>query len=317
MDRKRINDILSYLFRKVAVKMKAWIIYNGFLPGDKFFDFAYMLKSAASHFGHDAKIVSNNEIVNSLFQENKVFFEINRPDYILFTDKDIYLAKQLEMLGIPVFNSADTIEISDDKIKTYQQLRKDNVPIPNTIIAPKTFGIPSSLHKEYIDSVIELLGFPLIMKEAFGSFGEQVYFIQDRHQLKQYIQKLSNVPYVFQQYINSSYGKDLRLQVVGDEVVCAMFRQSESDFRANITNGGKMFPYEPSELEREVAITASKAIGADFSGVDLLFGDNGNPIVCEVNSNAHIRNILNCTGINAAEYIISYIDQKIKEQHTI
>ncbi|MBR6729048.1 MAG: RimK family alpha-L-glutamate ligase, partial [Clostridia bacterium] len=47
-----------------------------------------------------------------------------------------------------------------------------------------------------------------------------------------------------------------------------------------------------------------------FAGVDFLFGANGQPILCEVNSNAHFKNLYDCTGVNAAEYIIEYIDEK-------
>src|SRR5690625_6782933 len=60
---------------------------------------------------------------------------LNRIDYIIFTDKDIYLAHQLEALGIRLFNSALSTDISDDKIKTYQKLMKSNLPIPETLIA--------------------------------------------------------------------------------------------------------------------------------------------------------------------------------------
>src|SRR5699024_6985907 len=123
----------------------------------------------------------------------------------------------------------------------------------------------------------------------------------------------NGAPFVFQQFIKSSFGKDIRLQVVGDQVVAAMKRTSASDFRANVTTGGQMEPYQPTEIEKQLAIRASLALNADFAAVDLLFGENGEPIVCEVNSNAHIRNLLTCTGINSAPYIIDYIEQKLEE----
>src|SRR5699024_8168413 len=111
----------------------------------------------------------------------------------------------------------------------------------------------------------------------------------------------------FQEFIHSSYGKDLRLHVVGDEVAAAMMRSSKNDFRANVTAGGTMTPYEPSKIEMELAIAATAAIHADFAGVDLLFGPNGQPIVCEVNSNAHIRNLYDCTNINVADHMMQHI----------
>src|SRR5699024_2052319 len=94
---------------------RAWIIYNGFLQSDKFKDFADMFHQAASELGHEASIYRNDEIQMILADNISIHSEATLPDYVIFTDKDIYLAKQLELLGIPVFNSAKTIEVSDDK----------------------------------------------------------------------------------------------------------------------------------------------------------------------------------------------------------
>ena len=294
--------------------LTGWIIYNGFLQSDKFLDLAKMIQQAASAKGHQAYIYKNNELLSYLSTEKlKIvkFFEQKRPDYVVFTDKDIYLAKQLELLGIRVFNSSETIEISDDKIKTYQLLASENITIPKTIIAPKAYSNNGRIDQNYIQKIINTMDFPFVLKEAFGSFGEQVYLIHDEIELLHLMEKLQGKPYVFQEFIKSSYGVDLRLQVVGNEVVAAMKRTSDHDFRANVTSGGKMKKYVPTKVEKEVAIKAAEALGADFAGVDLLFGQNGEPIVCEVNSNAHIRNLLEGTGINVADYMIDYIMEEI------
>lgn len=288
---------------------QAWIIYNSFLPGESFRDFANMMECAAIEANHDATIYSNQAII-SILNKSLSVQPSNLPDYVVFTDKDIYLARQLELLGIPVFNSAEAIAISDDKIKTYQILAKAQFPIPKTIFAPKTFGINAHLNNDYIATVIKQLSFPMIVKEAFGSFGEQVYLVKNEQQLIEKVNQISSRPFMFQQFIETSYGKDMRLQVVGDQVVTAMIRTAAHDFRANVTAGGKMEPYQPTEEEATLAVKASQEIGADFSGVDLLFGPDG-PIVCEVNSNAHIRNILDCTGINAAYDIINHIERTL------
>ncbi len=117
---------------------------------------------------------------------------------------------------------------------------------------------------------------------------------------------------LFQEFIQNSKGKDLRLQVVGNQVVAAMYRYSENgDFRANISNGGRMRSYEPSQKQMDLAIQCCKILGLDFAGVDILFGKNQESIVCEVNSNAHFKNIYDCTGINVADSIMEYIIKRI------
>ncbi|MDY0405443.1 RimK family alpha-L-glutamate ligase [Virgibacillus sp. 179-BFC.A HS] len=291
-----------------------WIIYNGSLKGNSFMDYAVMLQQAAHLQGSDAKIISNDDILAFLCSEqlNLVKSEsFSSPDYILFTDKDIYLARQLELLGMKVFNRADAIALSDDKIAAYQRLAQHELPIPDTIIAPKVFNTYDWEKFAYADQVIEKLGFPMIIKEAFGSFGEQVYLVENKQALLEKMQQLHGKSFIFQEFIATSFGKDIRLQVVGEQVVAAMKRSAKSDFRANVTAGAQMERYEPSKVEKQIAIAASKAIGTDFAGVDLLFADSG-PVICEVNSNAHIRNLYNCTSINAADYIVSYVLQHIQ-----
>lgn len=296
---------------RTFVSLQGWIIYNGFLESDKFIDFAVMLQEAARKRGHHATIIKNDEVLNVLNKNTFQNMNPQLPDYVLFTDKDIYLANTLERMDVPVFNRAKAIEISDDKIKTYEKLADANIPIPDTVIAPKTFGKPITISHPFIKRMIEHFQYPFILKEAFGSFGEQVYLVHNDEQLQHYIKKIGGVPFVFQQYIVESHGVDLRLQVVGDEVVAAMKRTSQTDFRANVTNGGQMEPYKPNVDEMELAVNATKAIGAHFAGVDLLIGKNGERFVCEVNSNAHIRNLYECTNINVAPNIIALVEQQL------
>ncbi len=77
---------------------------------------------------------------------------------------------------------------------------------------------------------------------------------KDHKELSELTKKLENVPFLYQQYIRESSGRDIRLQVVGDEVVAAMERTSDTDFRANVSNGGKMHVYQPDKEAVELAV---------------------------------------------------------------
>lgn len=94
--------------------------------------------------------------------------------------------------------------------------------------------------------------------------------------------------------------------MVGDKAVASMERYNDHDFRANITNGGSMRRYEPTEKELQMAKQVMKELQLDFAGVDIMFGKDG-PVLCEVNSNAHFKNIYDCTGVNVADAIMEYI----------
>ena len=116
---------------------------------------------------------------------------------------------------------------------------------------------------------------------------------------------------MFQKFVSTSYGKDVRVIVIGGEVVGGMIRQSENDFRSNVAAGGRAEKYELSGEIKEIALKAHKALGLDYSGVDILFGENGKPIVCEVNSNAFFKSFEAVTHINVARKYAEYVLSKI------
>ncbi|WP_096202798.1 ATP-grasp domain-containing protein [Bacillus sp. FJAT-45350] len=297
-------------------KLKGWIVYNGNLREGKFLDFANWVKEAASRKGIEAIIIKNNELLVTVENGKSTIkgpFEHKKPDFVIFGDKDILLARQLEALGVPVFNSADSIEKCDHKGRMYQVLADHQLPVPKTIIAPMIFSGMDVIDDTPYRQIGEELGYPLVIKEAYGSFGQQVYLIEDAEALLVKIKQLGGTPYVLQEYIQTSHGKDIRLNVVGEKIVASMIRKSSSDFRANVSAGGKMETYFPSEEEKELAIACSRTLGTNFAGVDLLFGENDKRYICEVNSNAHIRSIFDCTGINVADTMIDFIIEKLKE----
>ncbi|WP_163195067.1 ATP-grasp domain-containing protein [Clostridium thermarum] len=291
-----------------------WLIYNGGLTSYKFEEINYWYKESAAKMAIELELLKNNEVY-SIIENNSATVKLERekkePDFILFMDKDIRLAKHLELLGYKLFNSSKTIENCDDKILTYQILANNNIKMPRTIISPMMYKGTVETDTRFIDFIERECGYPLVVKEAFGSFGAQVYLVNNREELLEKRRELLYIPHLYQEFIQTSKGRDVRIHVVGDKVVASMLRTSETDFRANISNGGKMQQYEPDDKFQELAIRASKLVGADFSGVDLLFGEDEEPIICEVNSNAHIKNIFQCTGIDVAEHIFEYILRRI------
>src|SRR5690625_3654009 len=102
--------------------LHGWIIYNGILPSEDFIDFAEWLHEASLRANLTTEIIANNEVLTYLSATSLDLIreqDQSLPDFVIFTDKDIYLARQLELLGVRVFNSADAIAKSDDKIITY------------------------------------------------------------------------------------------------------------------------------------------------------------------------------------------------------
>ncbi len=111
-----------------------------------------------------------------------------------------------------------------------------------------------------------------------------------------------------QEFIDSSFGKDLRIYVVGDECIASMESENKSgDFRANIEVGSLGTAYEPNEKQKEVALKVVNALGLSFGGIDLLFGKDDDPIFCEANSNAYFNEIDRVSNIKVEDHIFDHI----------
>lgn len=286
------------------------IVYNGSLSSEKFLYQVRWLERVADAMSFKVKVIANHELIPVIEGGRTTLkgkYAGYEPDFFFFWDKDVRLARHLEAMEFTLYNSARCIEICDDKSLTYEILANHGLKLPKTITAPMIYEnreLPDYSSYEYI---IDTLGFPLVVKEVFGSFGEQVYLVNNREELLALAKRLQHRPHVYQELIKSSYGRDMRLNVIGDQVAAAILRKSDHDFRANVTAGGKMFAYTPTEEEQRVAIACARLTGADFAGIDLLFSDDGEPYVCEINSNAHFKNVFDCTGIDLAVMMIDYI----------
>lgn len=279
-----------------------WLIVNHFLNGKKYTEIYDFLRKAAEKKGVSLELKTGAELMHEVAEEMPEL-----PDFALFWDKDIRLAKALEGRGLRLFNSALAVELCDDKSLTHLAL-SGKAPMPKTIVAPMTFPAVGYSDLSFVKTAGEMLGFPMVIKECFGSFGGQVYLVKTLSEAEETVKKLSGIPFIFQAYIKSSHGHDVRLQVVGETVVAAMERNSQNgDFRANITAGGTMKPYTPSKEMADLAVDVCRALGLDFAGVDFLFGEGGEPVLCEVNSNAHFKNLFDCTGVNVADNIIDHV----------
>lgn len=297
---------------------------NAFLQTGKFTEHYEWLQRAAAKLGMQLDYTDNASHLTRFGEELSWLAPY---DFVIFWDKDVALGREIERqaekLSISIYNSIDAITVCDDKFETYRRIGIWNqahpereIPLIPTMAAPMTYENIGYTNLDFLEQVESAFEYPVVVKECFGSFGMQVYLAGDRQELRSLTEKLAGRPFLYQQYRRESSGRDVRLQVVGKQVVAAMQRQAQAgDFRANISHGGQMSAYDPSRQEEELAVLAAEILGLDFAGIDLLFGREGEAdILCEVNSNAHFKNIFTCTGVNVAEKILKYILRVQKER---
>ena len=288
-----------------------WLIVNSYYNPAKFNSLYKLLEESAEKAGlRFSKWTSDQRptVIGAAAREPK-------PSFVLFWDKDVLLAHAMEQSGLLLFNSARALQLADDKAETALALAKAGIPTPDTIPAPTCFP-GCKRNPASADAAAKILGWPLVIKENKGSFGQQVYLANNIREAERILTHIGEHDCVFQRFIADSKGKDLRVTVVGGKVICAMERQaaSKEEFRSNIGQGGTATARTLSELETKLAVDAANALGLDFAGVDILMGkDDSERYVCEVNSNPQLQSTIDCCGINPATNIMWHIRSKLKE----
>lgn len=284
--------------------MKGWLVVNSFVNHSKFTNLYEMLLKAFTSRGVELELKHAKDIGYGV---GDVDFSDVKPDFCMFWDKDIYLAKKLESKGIRLFNSGDSIEFCDNKIITYQILEQADIRTPKTYIAPKTFEGLGYYDLTFVKDIAEKIGYPLVIKEARGSFGKQVYLAHNFEEAEHIIKSFGYKDFLLQEFIKSSCGRDIRINVVGHKAIVSMLRENPDDFRSNISNGGSGKPFSPKPDYIALAEEASRALNLDFGGIDVMFGPNDEPIICEVNSNPQFASTKVATGVDLSEYIADYV----------
>ena len=266
------------------------------------------MASELNNLGVFVDVVSNDKFL--AYIENGTVKSSVNADFALYFDKDKYIAQMLEKRGIRVFNSAQATALCDDKMLTHIALSDAGIPMPTTLSGTLCYNKEGKVSRQYLQQVVQTLNFPLVVKECYGSYGEQVYLVKDMDELRTTVERIKFKPYLFQQFVGQSAGRDMRVIVLGGKVICAMIRQSKTDFRSNAELGGTSQAVDVPQDIAQLCERVAKIIGLDYCGIDVLLGDR--PQICEVNSNAMFSAMEQATNINVARKYSEHIVRTIK-----
>jgi [lysine-biosynthesis-protein LysW]--L-2-aminoadipate ligase len=175
------------------------------------------------------------------------------------------------------------------------------VPTPRTILA---FTPESAIE------AIEELGYPVVLKPAVGSWGRLLARVNDRDAAEALLEhkvtlgSFHHGAFYIQEYVRKP-GRDIRSFVVGDETICAIYRDSPH-WITNTARGGlaSNCPITP-ELDR-LSRQAAVAVGGGIVAIDLLESERG-LLVNEVNYTMEFKNSIAPTGVDIPARIVDFV----------
>lgn len=217
------------------------------------------------------------------------------------------VVRQFEMMK--VFSIADSRAIvhARDKLRCCQLLSKFEIGQPKTVFTN---------YSKNVEHVVQSAGgTPVVLKLLQESKRIGVVLAEDKAAAESVLEAFNGVKarVIVQEYIPEAKGTDVRVLVVGGEVVAAMKRFTKNrDFQSNTAKRKKSQPVNLSEAEKDVAIRAAKALKLGVAGVHLIQSKRG-PLVLEVNSSPSLKELESVTKLDIASKIIEYIEKEVQE----
>ncbi len=190
----------------------------------------------------------------------------------------------LREIGIPVYNSARAVERSVDKAMTSFLLKNAGIPTPPTWVSESAAQARSIVLRE------TAAGRDVVIKPLFGSQGAGLQRLQAGSELPD-LAEYNQVCYL-QSFVETGLGQgvggwhDYRVFVIGGAAVAAMIRYGSSWIN-NVAQGGRCEKVAMDAMDehmKRLAQDATRAVGMDYAGVDILRGADGQLFVIEVNS---------------------------------
>ena len=215
----------------------------------------------------------------------------------------LYTLRVLNDWGVPTVNSYDVANICGDKLLTSTELERAGIPTPRTLIA---FTPESALE------ACEEIGYPVVMKPAVGSWGRLLARVNDRDAAEALLEhkitlgSFHHGAFYIQEFVRKP-GRDIRTFVVGDETICAIYRDSPH-WITNTARGASASNCPVSSELHSLSQVAAQAVGGGVVAIDLFESERG-LLVNEVNYTMEFRNSIDTTGVDIPARIVDYVIQ--------
>ena len=199
------------------------------------------------------------------------------------------------------------MDLARHKFQSLKTLARHNVPVPRSLWLPKPADVSSFIS--------ELGTEKLIIKTNLGSQGKGVMLGGSLAQTRAIVEYLhaAQATFFIQEFIEESAGQDIRVLVLGGQVIGAVKRKAQDpqEFRSNYSLNGSAHAITLTPTQEKLALDATQSHGLIFAGIDLIVGKN-QTYVLEVNGNPGFEAIDHVYQTQTADRIIQHLEDHIR-----
>ena len=263
------------------LSLYAWLVYDR-EGADRNRDYIDYHHEVGKRYGIAFRLIFVDELSEEIIDD---VITKDRPDFCIVRTMYTPVYAALESRGIRCFNSYKVSYLTDHKGRCIEYIREHtSVPVvPTTVIS----------------CAGDLNNYPgYVIKSATGHGGSEVMRLTGTF-ISSALSWLAKDDILLQPFIDGP-GEDVRVYVIGDEIVAAVKRRVGSgrsdsgEFRANASLGGEVSPYKLSDDERRLVRQITDQFDFGMVGIDFIVDENGAFIFNEIENVVGARMLYRC-----------------------
>ncbi len=233
----------------------------------------------------------------SVFMENGNSLH---PDFVINRSRNSQIGLHFELMGCRVFNNSKVTEICNHKAKTHQMVNGHGIKSVKTAIS-------------FTDEQF-LLNYPLILKTNRGHGGTDVYKVNNRKELTDHLERFNEEDLILQEMCDNP-GVDVRVFVLGREIIGAVKRYSRDSFKSNFSLGGQAERYKLTEDQVNIINKIGNIFDFDFVGIDFLMDQRGDFLFNEIEDVVGTRTLYQQYDVDVVKLYLGYINEQLVDSN--
>lgn len=208
--------------------------------------------------------------------------------------------------GVATFRTCGATRFTNGGDTTVHCAAMERLGLPQ----PRTIHrLPAS--NDSLDRYVAALGgFPVIIKIVGGTLGVGTMLIESMRSLRSVVDYLrtTGAEFILRQFIDAAHV--VRLCVLGDRVVASLrYAIAPDDFRGlPYRFGGQVMDF--GDRVNDLALSAARAAEYEFTGVDIIIDQSGEPYVLEVNPPSNFVAFEREMNIPIGDMIVAHLQMK-------
>ena len=223
---------------------------------------------------------------------------VSAPQFAIVRSHDYRLTEQLEALGTRCFNNGQVARICNNKALTHAYLAGKGIPMVDTFYYTRHFALPNAPF------------LPAVVKAAGGHGGTQVFWAETQAEYQSICQELRPFGDVVVQRPAKTLGKDMRVYVLGNQILAAVLRTGKDDFRSNFSLGGRVEAVTLTQDQIALVQRVLEHFSFDYAGLDFIF-DGEQMLLNEIEDVVGSRMLYQTTELDAVELYLQYVLKNI------